>query len=159
MPTYAQCNCCSNGSSEGCDFYKRSEETCSNYLPPLDNTGMFNRPFGFNGRIGRLEMIISYAVYLISLVFGIYIAAFGNSTDRMYIAIVGYALLIGGMWFVIAQYTKRAHDCGMETATAIALGFFVRIVCLIYCFVPGVSGPNQFGSNPNEPYDDQVYKG
>lgn len=159
MPTFEQCNRCSVGSSDGCEFYNRKEDVCSHYKNPVDNSGMFNRPFAINGRIGRLEMLISYAIYLVSLFGGLYVCQFGSQSGRTYLWVIGLIFLLGGIWFIIAQYVKRAHDCGMETSTALLLGFFVRIVCLVYCFIPGVSGPNQYGSNPNEPYEDQIYKG
>lgn len=98
--------------------------------PPLDNTGMFNRPFSFNGRIGRLEMIISYAIYLISLVFGIYVAAFGNSTDRTYIAIVGFALLIGGMCIVDVEVVRTGGDASLDREA-------VRVISSMPKWIPG----------------------
>lgn len=69
---------------------------------------MFKKPFSFDGRIARVEYLISFIIFA-ALGFLISIPATGSNDI---IANASIVLLIPVAWFRYAQGAKRCHDTG-----------------------------------------------
>lgn len=66
---------------------------------------MFENSFSFNGRIGRMEYIISFLICSILMtVFSSFIKASGDSVLKVF-----YYVLV---WLFISQGVKRCNDIG-----------------------------------------------
>jgi uncharacterized membrane protein YhaH (DUF805 family) len=142
--------------------------------------------FSFNGRINRAKYWLAVLIYLV--VWTAFIALClmwlgGTSIDNLFsvagavllIWLIGFILLIAGIWSGLAVGVKRLHDRdksgwwillfwlgpsilgGWQTATPdLGGGFIFSLVGLaiwIWAFVelgclPGTSGPNQYGPDP-----------
>ena len=140
MCNIEQCSRC-RLNFDTCGCYDDTVTTpCSHFVNPIDNTKMFNRWYKFTGRIGRLE----YSIMLV-------------------IAVVLYLLLLHG----IVAGIKRAHDSGVSSwyslVPLIPLFFLNIITFILFCagcvFLfkdKGEEGVNEHGSNPTEPYNEQI---
>ena len=109
--------------------------------PALGHQNMFSNPFSFSGRIRRLEYGLSYIIYevwsvLIALVIGSIIKA--DAALILY-----YLFLTPGMWFLLAQGTKRCHDRGNS-------GWYqlIPFYGLVMLFGEGDYGTNEYGLDP-----------
>ena len=109
----------------------------------IDNRGMFLRPFSFKGRIRRLEYGISMIIWLILLLGTTFIMEY---SDEPLLIILSLGLYIGGLWFWLAQATKRAHDRNTP-------GPYIIIPFYIYylLFAPSNKGVNDYGNSPKDP--------
>lgn len=69
---------------------------------------MFQAPFSFEGRIGRLEYAVTY---ITSLTVNLTILSIQNGLNQLTSLLL--LLAFGGfIWFVLAQAAKRCHDIG-----------------------------------------------
>lgn len=119
---------------------------------------MFKAPFSFNGRIRRIEYLLSNL--LGGLVSGIafwlgvgtsLVGASQNSGSGFGIGVlIGFAALIGGIWFTLAQDVKRLHD--VDKSGWFLIFFFIPIVNFIFglymLLADGTVGPNRYGDDP-----------
>lgn len=119
------------------------------------------RPFSFKGRIGRVQLILSYVVGFVAwfasffLLFGIedldYVLFCTGLPDCLLYCIEhldkdgGVNLLIlactiAFFWFLYAQCAKRCHDLGKSGAW-----MFVPFWNILLFFAEGEKGENQYG--------------
>ena len=119
---------------------------------------MFKAPFSFNGRIRRIEYLLSNL--LGSFVFGIafwvgmgtsLVSAEAESAGGFGIGLlISIAAFVGGIWFTIAQDVKRLHDVD-KTGWFIIL-LLIPIVNFIFglymLLADGTVGPNRYGDDP-----------
>ena len=105
---------------------------------------MFNNPFGFSGRITRLEYYVSLAIYLgIDLIYN-YILVYTSSASHIF-----GIILLPCLIFFIAQGTKRCHDIGKSGWWQL-VPFFI-----LWLFVAkGDEEENEYGMNPSAEYGD-----
>jgi uncharacterized membrane protein YhaH (DUF805 family) len=99
---------------------------------------MFKDPFSFNGRIRRMELILSYIICYLSY----FIILFLQDGDES--AIYGL-LFIPVMWFYLAQRAKRCHDLGKSGWWQIIPFYFFWML-----FESGETWANQYGENPKQ---------
>ena len=128
---------------------------------------MFKSPFSFNGRIRRIEYVLSCllggAVTAIAFWLGVgtsLIGASQNSGSGFGIGVlIGFAALIGGIWFTIAQDVKRLHDVDKSGWLVVLLLIpIVNFILGLYMlFADGTVGPNRYGNDPKNrmPYSAQ----
>ena len=128
---------------------------------------MFKSPFSFNGRIRRIEYFLSWllggAVTAIAFWLGVgtsLIGASQNSGSGFGIGVlIGFAALIGGIWFTIAQDVKRLHDVDKSGWLVVLLLIpIVNFILGLYMlFADGTVGPNRYGNDPKNrmPYSAQ----
>ena len=119
---------------------------------------MFKSPFSFNGRIRRIEYVLSCllggAVTAIAFWLGVgtsLIGASQNSGSGFGIGVlIGFSALIGGIWFTIAQDVKRLHDVDKSGWLIILLLIpIVNFILGLYMlFADGTVGPNRYGNDP-----------
>lgn len=128
---------------------------------------MFKAPFSFQGRIRRIEYFLSaiigsivsgiaWALGIGTVVLG---AASGSAGGSFFGILIGFAALVGGVWFSLAQGVKRVHDLNKS-------GWMILLCCipvvgfifaLYFLFADGTVGPNQYGEDPKNrmPYQQQ----
>lgn len=100
------------------------------------------RPFSFKGRIGRLQLILSYVVGLVA-----WFAIFSLSEPVLYyleynskIFLLFLACTAVFFWFLYAQCAKRCHDLGKSGAW-----MFVPFWNVLLFFAEGEEQDNQYG--------------
>lgn len=100
------------------------------------------RPFSFKGRIGRLQLILSYVVGLVA-----WFAIFSLSEPVLYyleynskIFLLFLACTVAFFWFLYAQCAKRCHDLGKSGAW-----MFVPFWNVLLFFAEGEKQDNQYG--------------
>ena len=116
--------------------------TTPSISPVLGHQHMFSNAFSFSGRIRRLEYGLSYIIYEVWTVLSALIT--GNLSTKENGAIVLYYLfMIPGIWFIIAQSTKRCHDRGNS-------GWYqlIPFYGLWMLFGGGNEGTNEYGLDP-----------
>ena len=173
MCNIEQCSRC-RLNFDTCGCYDDTVTTpCSHFVNPIDNTKMFNRWYKFTGLIGRLEysimLVIAVVLYLLLLhgigailrVNGIFI----GSVIGLYL--LAYGCMLPSIYIVIVAGIKRAHDSGVSSwyslVPLIPLFFLNIITFILFCagcvFLfkdKGEEGVNEHGSNPTEPYNEQI---
>ena len=107
---------------------------------PHVKPSMFRNPFSFNGRIRRLEYGLSFIIYYIWIIFSSLIAI---SIDADNFEGIYYLCIIPGLYFWLAQGSKRCHDRGNS-------GWYqlIPLYGLWMLFGDGNIGENKYGSNP-----------
>ena len=98
---------------------------------------MFQAPFSFAGRIGRIEYFLSGLFSLIIYAIGIGIMASAGLREA------GVIFVIPVAWFMLAQGWKRSHDAGWHGLVSV-----IPYVNLVLLFVGGDQGTNAYGPNP-----------
>lgn len=168
-----QCQRCRQNFME-CGYYNNdNNELCQQFTLPIDNSRMFGRWYKFSGRIGRLEyaltLIFAIVLYLV-LTFAVYeiLSSLGillTTPTRVYLYTFG--CMIPSVYITIAAGVKRAHDSTVSpwySLTPLIPLFFLNIITfVIFCagcvFLfkdKGEDGVNEYGSNPVQPYNDQL---
>lgn len=95
---------------------------------------MFRRPFSFQGRIRRLEFVISSLIlFVVSLAMGV---AFAPKLPPSYVGLI----MLPFLCLYIAQGVKRCHDLGKPW-----WWFFIPFFVLWMLFVSGDPRVNEFG--------------
>lgn len=130
------------------------------------------RPFSFKGRIGRVQLILSYVVGFVAwfasffLLFDIedlyYLSFYTGLPDFLLFCIEhpdengGVNLLILActavfFWFLYAQCAKRCHDLGKSGAW-----MFVPFWNILLFFAEGEKGENQYGQGTEVKSDNTI---
>ena len=102
--------------------------------------------FSASGRIGRLRYIGYTAglTFLIAIVIGIAVAATASSPSvALLVTLAGYAAIIVVSFLLTIQ---RSHD--MNTTGWLSLVSLIPLVNLLFWFVPGTVGENNYGKPP-----------
>lgn len=173
MCNIEQCSRCRNN-FDTCGYYDHTDPApCSQYIRPLDNSKMFARWYKFSGRIGRLEYAITLVAAIVLYFFvllgvGQILRLTGHTIDSekvMYIYSIG--CMIPSVYIAIAAGVKRTHDTRVSSwyslVPLIPL-FFINIITIVlfcagcvYLFKDeGEDGVNEHGSNPVQPYSEQI---
>lgn len=97
------------------------------------------RPFSFKGRIGRLQLILSYVVGFVAW-FAIYALSEPALEYNSNIFLLFLACTAVFFWFLYAQCAKRCHDLGKSGAW-----MFVPFWNILLFFAEGEKGENQYG--------------
>lgn len=97
------------------------------------------RPFSFNGRIGRLQLILSYVVDFVAW-FAIYALSEPALEYNSNIFLLFLACTAVFFWFLYAQCAKRCHDLGKSGAW-----MFVPFWNVLLFFAEGEEQDNKYG--------------
>lgn len=97
------------------------------------------RPFSFKGRIGRVQLILSYVVGFVAW-FASYALSEPNLgfNSNVLLAFLAFTAII--FWFLCAQRAKRCHDLGKSGAW-----MFVPFWNVLLFFAEGEKQDNQYG--------------
>ena len=71
---------------------------------------MFAAPLSFDGRIGRLEYLLTLLIVFTAILAFIYRPYLINADIEIFINNIEYPLLTLALWFLLAQTIKRTHD-------------------------------------------------
>ena len=95
------------------------------------------RPFSFKGRIGRLQLILSYVVGFVVWFasFFLYYLEYNSNIFLLFLACT-----VVFFWFLYAQCAKRCHDLGKSGAW-----MFVPFWNVLLFFAEGEEQDNQYG--------------
>lgn len=97
------------------------------------------RPFSFNGRIGRLQLILSYVVGFV-VWFASFFLYYYQLEYNSNIFLLFLACTVAFFWFLYAQCAKRCHDLGKSGAW-----MFVPFWNVLLFFAEGEKQDNQYG--------------
>lgn len=97
------------------------------------------RPFSFKGRIGRVQLILSYVVGFVAW-FAIYALSEPALEYNSNIFLLFLACTAVFFWFLYAQCAKRCHDLGKSGAW-----MFVPFWNVLLFFAEGEEQDNQYG--------------
>lgn len=97
------------------------------------------RPFSFKGRIGRMQLILSYVVGFVAW-FAIYALSEPALEYNSNIFLLFLACTAVFFWFLYAQCAKRCHDLGKSGAW-----MFVPFWNVLLFFAEGEEQDNQYG--------------
>ena len=119
---------------------------------------MFKNPFSFNGRIRRIEYLLSNLLsgFVSGIAFWLGIGASLVSAEAESVGGFGFGMLmsiaaiVGGIWFTIAQDVKRLHDVDKSGWFVILLLIpIVNFMLGLYMLLAdGTVGPNRYGEDP-----------
>ncbi|MDE5652937.1 MAG: DUF805 domain-containing protein [Muribaculaceae bacterium] len=173
MSNIEQCFRCHLKSDECGHYDAANPAACSHYVMPIDNSKMFARWYKFSGRIGRLEYVITLVAAVILyffLVFGAGVftemAGIPNESESAY-AVIGSICMLPSAYIAIAAGVKRTHDTRVSSWYALTpliplffLNVFTLVICCAGCIYlfkdAGEEGVNEHGSNPAQPYAEQL---
>ena len=108
-------------------------------------TAMFRGCFSFNGRIGRLEYVLSV---IISFAYAFFVAAPLSillmiiSAD-INVEVAQHLALIPSYWFILSQGTRRCQDLDCSGWWQLVPFYFLAML-----FSEGKLGTNKYGANP-----------
>ena len=119
---------------------------------------MFKAPFSFEGRIRRIEYLLSALLgglvtaiaFWLGVGTALFGAASGSGSGFGFGMLLGFVALFAGLWFMIAQDVKRLHDVDKSGwLLLLVLIPLVNIVLGLYMlFADGTVGPNRYGADP-----------
>ncbi len=179
MSNIDKCSCC-RLDFDTCGHYDYSDtKPCSNFVMPIDNSKMFARWYKFSGRIGRLEyvltLLISVDLYFFVILGVGQILQFVGITIESNTGLIFFTLvaMIPSVYLMLAAGIKRTHDTRVSVWYSIIP--VVVALCLLIGIIPGLipiligvagcvylfkdtgkDGVNEHGSNPVQPYSDQL---
>lgn len=123
---------------------------------------MFKAPFSFDGRIRRMEYVLSFLIssFVSGIVWMIAFASIGFGIiagdpvsvggGSVFAVLIGIAAYVAIAWFGLAQGVKRLHD--IDKSGWLILLCLVPVVNFFWglyiLFADGTVGPNQFGDDP-----------
>lgn len=179
MSNYDQCARCRKNYHE-CGCYDHADNSfCRYYEKPIDNSRMFARWYKFSGRIGRLEYILTLLISIVAYFFvlfgvGVIIGGLGITVeDDKGAYVFSLACLIPTAYLMLAAGIKRTHDTGVNPwysiiPVVVSLCVFIGIIPGVFPIVIGITGciylfkdagmdgVNEHGSNPTQPYHEQI---
>ena len=108
------------------------------------------RPFSFKGRIGRMQLILSYVVGFVAW-FAIYALSEPalEYNSNIFLLFLGCTAVF--LWFLYAQCAKRCHDLGKSGAW-----MFVPFWNILLFFAEGEKGENQYGQGTEVKSDNTI---
>lgn len=165
---------------DSCGHYDHTDpKPCRNFVMPIDNSKMFARWYKFSGRIGRLEYVLTLLIAVVLYFFvllgvgqilqlvGITIESSGG------LLVFSLVALIPSVYLMLAAGIKRTHDTRVSVWYSIIP--VVVALCLLLGIIPGLipiliglagcvylfkdageDGVNEHGSNPVQPYSEQL---
>ena len=98
------------------------------------------RPFSFKGRIGRLQLILSYVVGFVAWFASSLLFDIEHSDGNGGVILLFLACTAVFFWFLYAQCAKRCHDLGKSGAW-----MFVPFWNVLLFFAEGEEQDNQYG--------------
>ena len=112
------------------------------------------RPFSFKGRIGRVQLILSYVVGFVAWVASFLLFDIEHSDGNGGVILLFLACTVAFFWFLYAQCAKRCHDLGKSGAW-----MFVPFWNILLFFAEGEKKDNQYGQGTEVKSDTDVKSG
>lgn len=109
------------------------------------------RPFSFKGRIGRLQLILSYVMGFVAWFASFLLFDIEHSDGNGGVILLFLACTVAFFWFLYAQCAKRCHDLGKSGAW-----MFVPFWNILLFFAEGEKGENQYGQGTEVKSDDTI---
>ena len=109
------------------------------------------RPFSFKGRIGRLQLILSYVVGFVAWFASFLLFDIEHSDGNGGVILLFLACTVAFFWFLYAQCAKRCHDLGKSGAW-----MFVPFWNILLFFAEGEKGENQYGQGTEVKSDNAI---
>ena len=109
------------------------------------------RPFSFKGRIGRLQLILSYVVGFIVWFASFVLFDIERSDGNEGVILLFLACTVAFFWFIYAQCAKRCHDLGKSGAW-----MFVPFWNILLFFAEGEKKENQYGQGTEVKSDNAI---
>ena len=109
------------------------------------------RPFSFKGRIGRLQLILSYVVGFVAWFASSLLFDIEHSDGNGGVILLFLACTAVFLWFIYAQCAKRCHDLGKSGAW-----MFVPFWNILLFFAEGEKGENQYGQGTEVKSDNTI---
>lgn len=109
------------------------------------------RPFSFKGRIGRVQLILSYVVGFVAWFASFLLFDIEHSDGNGSVILLFLACTVAFFWFLYAQCAKRCHDLGKSGAW-----MFVPFWNILLFFAEGEKGENQYGQGTEVKSDNTI---
>ena len=109
------------------------------------------RPFSFKGRIGRVQLILSYVVGFVVWFASFLLFDIEHSDGNGGVILLFLACTVAFFWFLYAQCAKRCHDLGKSGAW-----MFVPFWNILLFFAEGEKGENQYGQGTEVKSDNAI---
>lgn len=110
------------------------------------------RPFSFKGRIGRLQLILSYVVGFVAWFASFFLFDIEHSDGNGGVILLFLACTAVFLWFIYAQCAKRCHDLGKSGAW-----MFVPFWNILLFFAEGEKEENQYGQGTEVKSDNAAF--
>lgn len=112
------------------------------------------RPFSFKGRIGRVQLILSYVVGFVVWFASFLLFDIEHSDENGSVNLLILPCTVAFFWFLYAQCAKRCHDLGKSGAW-----MFVPFWNILLFFAEGEKKDNQYGQGTEVKSDTDVKSG
>lgn len=109
------------------------------------------RPFSFKGRIGRVQLILSYVMGFVAWFAFFLLFDIEHSDGNGGVILLFLACTVAFFWFLYAQCAKRCHDLGKSGAW-----MFVPFWNILLFFAEGEKGENQYGQGTEVKSDNAI---
>lgn len=110
------------------------------------------RPFSFKGRIGRVQLILSYVVGFVAWFASFLLFDIEHSDGNGGVILLFLACTVAFFWFLYAQCAKRCHDLGKSGAW-----MFVPFWNILLFFAEGEKKDNQYGQGTEVKSDNGIF--
>lgn len=110
------------------------------------------RPFSFKGRIGRVQLILSYVVGFVAWFASFLLFDIEHSDGNGGVILLFLACTVAFFWFLYAQCAKRCHDLGKSGAW-----MFVPFWNILLFFAEGEKKENQYGQGTEVKSDNAMF--
>lgn len=110
------------------------------------------RPFSFKGRIGRVQLILSYVVGFVAWFASFLLFGIEHSDGNGGVILLFLACTVAFFWFLYAQCAKRCHDLGKSGAW-----MFVPFWNILLFFAEGEKKDNQYGQGTEVKSDNAIF--
>lgn len=110
------------------------------------------RPFSFNGRIGRVQLILSYVMGFVAWFASFLLFDIEHSDGNGGVILLFLACTVAFFWFLYAQCAKRCHDLGKSGAW-----MFVPFWNILLFFAEGEKKDNQYGQGTEVKSDNGIF--
>ena len=109
------------------------------------------RPFSFKGRIGRVQLILSYVMGFVAWFASFLLFDIEHSDGNGGVILLFLACTVAFFWFLYAQCAKRCHDLGKSGAW-----MFVPFWNILLFFAAGEKKENQYGQGTEVKSDNAI---
>lgn len=109
------------------------------------------RPFSFKGRIGRVQLILSYVMGFVAWFASFLLFDIEHSDGNGGVILLFLACTVAFFWFLYAQCAKRCHDLGKS-----GVWMFVPFWNILLFFAEGEKGENQYGQGTEVKSDNAI---
>ena len=110
------------------------------------------RPFSFKGRIGRVQLILSYVMGFVAWFASFLLFDIEHSDGNGGVILLFLACTVAFFWFLYAQCAKRCHDLGKSGAW-----MFVPFWNILLFFAAGEKKENQYGQGTEVKSDNAIF--